>query len=128
MVGSQPRGIAITPDGKSAYVAVANSTTGVLTPIGLASNMSGTPITIEGEPYAVAIVPDSGPTAAFSAATAPASQPTTMPALQLNMSSGLFPLTVPYVRERRRAARRRARAIAEAPRVAGYGAFWIRGS
>jgi YVTN family beta-propeller protein len=52
--GSEPVAVAITPDGKTAYVA---SSTGV-TPIDLASGMAGTPITAGSGPDAIAVTPD----------------------------------------------------------------------
>ncbi len=53
-VGSQA--IAITPDGKTAYVA--NYLSGTVTPITTATNTAGTPITTGASPAAIAITPD----------------------------------------------------------------------
>ena len=54
MAGGGPYAIAITPDGKTAYVA--NS--GTVTPITTATDTAGTPITAGSDPYAIAITPD----------------------------------------------------------------------
>ena len=56
-VGSQPFGIAVTPDGKAVYVA--NFSSGSVTPISTATNTAGTPIVI-GATAAIdiAITPD----------------------------------------------------------------------
>ena len=43
-VGNDPDDIAITPDGKTAYVA--NSGSGTVTPIATATNTAGPPITV----------------------------------------------------------------------------------
>ena len=48
--------IAITPDGKTAYVA--NDGSGTVTPIATATNTAGPPITVGSDPYAIAITPD----------------------------------------------------------------------
>jgi len=63
-----PRGLAITPSGKTLYVAEEEGA--AVVPINLATNTAETPIPVAGEPDDVAIVPDQGPTAAFSASTA----------------------------------------------------------
>ena len=52
-VGHNPYAIAITPDGKIAYVANFNGNT--VTPIDLASGTPGTPIPVGVSPYAIAI-------------------------------------------------------------------------
>ena len=54
-VGSGPFGIAITPDGKTAYVT--NYGSGTVTPIATATNTAGMPITTGSDPYAIAITP-----------------------------------------------------------------------
>jgi YVTN family beta-propeller protein len=54
-VGSAPWAIAITPDGKTAYVV--NRGSGTVTPIVTATNIAGTPITVGSYPYAIAITP-----------------------------------------------------------------------
>jgi YVTN family beta-propeller protein len=77
-VGSSPQGIAITPDGTTAYVATLAS--GTVTPIDVATNTAGTPIAVGGFPVAVAITPDQAPTAAFTAGSATAGQPTSFDA------------------------------------------------
>jgi YVTN family beta-propeller protein len=48
--------VAVTPDGKTAYVA--NSGSGTVTPIATATNTAGTPITVGTQPDAMAITPD----------------------------------------------------------------------
>ena len=55
-VGSDPRRIAITPDGKTAYVAAYRSDT--VTPIATATNTAGPPINVGSNPGAIAITPD----------------------------------------------------------------------
>jgi YVTN family beta-propeller protein len=54
-VGSGPRVITITPDGKTAYVA--NWFSGTVTPIATATNTAGPPITVGTYPCAIAITP-----------------------------------------------------------------------
>jgi len=55
-VGHRPRLIAITPDGKTAYVV---NQGGTVTPIATATNTPGKPIKVGGQPYsAIAITPD----------------------------------------------------------------------
>ena len=68
-----PVGVAITPDGKTAYV-VSSTQPDSLTPIDTATNTPGTPIPVGDAPTGVAITPDQGPAAAFSATAAPADQ------------------------------------------------------
>jgi YVTN family beta-propeller protein len=55
-VGSQPYGMAITPDGKTVYVA--NYGSGTVTPIATATNTAGPPITVGSGPFDIAITPD----------------------------------------------------------------------
>ena len=55
-VGRRPDAIAITPDGKTAYVT--NYCSGTVTPITTATNTPGTPITVGNDPDAIAITPD----------------------------------------------------------------------
>jgi YVTN family beta-propeller protein len=55
-VGNYPEGIAITPDGKTAYVT--NFNDGTVTPIDLATGTPGPPITVGKEPEGIAITPD----------------------------------------------------------------------
>ena len=55
-VGYLPNVIAITPDGKTAYVVNVNS--GTVTPITTATNTAGPPITTGIDPEAIAITPD----------------------------------------------------------------------
>jgi YVTN family beta-propeller protein len=50
-----PWAMAITPGGKTAYVA--NSLSGTVTPINTATNTAGPPIRVGGYPYAVVIAP-----------------------------------------------------------------------
>ena len=65
MLYGQPMAIAIAPDGKTAYVA--NGATGTVTPIDLATDTPGKPISLSGKPGAdaIAITPDG--TAAYVA-------------------------------------------------------------
>ena len=55
-VGSYPFGIAISPDGATAYVC--NALSGTVTPIDTATNTAGTPVAVGGNPISVAITPD----------------------------------------------------------------------
>jgi YVTN family beta-propeller protein len=55
-VGNTPSGIAITPDGTTAYVTNAGSNT--VTPIAIASNTAGMPIPVGSNPSAIAITSD----------------------------------------------------------------------
>ena len=66
-VGQGPFGIAITPDGTTAYVA--NSADSTVTPIRLATGTPGTPINVAQGPLAIAITPD-GKTAYVTSALA----------------------------------------------------------
>ncbi len=54
-VGSQPHGIAVTPDGKTVYVTHSG---GTVTPIDVASNTAGDPIVVGSTPFRVAVAPD----------------------------------------------------------------------
>ena len=54
-VGSSPWAIAITPDGKTAYVAVRES--GTVVPTATATSAPGEPIKVGEAPYAIAITP-----------------------------------------------------------------------
>jgi YVTN family beta-propeller protein len=56
-VGSNPVGVAITPDGKTAYV-TNDVLRGTVTPIAVATNTPGRPIPVGGFPVGVAITPD----------------------------------------------------------------------
>ena len=62
-IGAIPAGIAITPDGRTAYIAEGNRT---VTPVATATNTPGRPIKIGGYPAAIAITPD-GKTAYIAA-------------------------------------------------------------
>jgi Putative Ig domain len=53
--GNEPYAIAITPDGKTAYVV--NYESGTVTPIATATGIAGPPITVGSEPDAIAITP-----------------------------------------------------------------------
>ena len=57
-LSGQPEAIAITPNGKTAYVTIFSS--GMVTPINLSANKAGKPIKISGKPGsdAIAISPD----------------------------------------------------------------------
>jgi YVTN family beta-propeller protein len=55
-VGRDPRGVAITPDGRTAYVT--NTGSGTVTPIDTASRRAGTPIRVGHDPRGIAITPD----------------------------------------------------------------------
>ena len=72
-VGSTPEGIAIAPNGATAYVT--NSGSGTVTPINTANNTAGTAITVGSTPEGVAITPDQAPTASFTVTPAPSGLP-----------------------------------------------------
>ena len=55
-MGDGPQGIAITPDGKTAYVA--NYRAGTVTPIQIATNKALPAITVGNAPQTIAITPD----------------------------------------------------------------------
>ena len=55
-VGSEPVGLAITPDGSTAYVADYGSSE--IVPVSLASGSLGTPIPLSDRPAAIAVTPD----------------------------------------------------------------------
>jgi YVTN family beta-propeller protein len=54
-VGTGPVAVAVTPDGKTAYVVSLGADT--VTPISTATNTPGTPIEAGVHPYAIAITP-----------------------------------------------------------------------
>ena len=54
--GRGPGSIAVTPDGKTAYVVVWGEP-GTVVPIAIATNTPGTPIQVGDGPYAIAITP-----------------------------------------------------------------------
>ena len=66
-VGSQPEGIAITPDGKTAYVA--NSGANTVTPIDVAPGKADTPIVVGSTPTAIALTPSGAPRRTWSTTT-----------------------------------------------------------
>ena len=74
----KPTGIAITPDGTTAYVA--SSIFGTVTPIATATNTPGTPIDVGIKPLGISITPDQAPTASFTATSAPPGSPTSFDA------------------------------------------------
>lgn len=55
-VGTEPAGIAITPDGSTAYVADYGQNQ--VTPINLSTDQPGVPIPVGSEPYRLAVTPD----------------------------------------------------------------------
>jgi YVTN family beta-propeller protein len=69
-VGSDPYGIAITPNGQTAYVT--NEGDDTVTPIDIATNTPGSAIIIGLSPQAIAITPDQAPAAAFNVTPGPA--------------------------------------------------------
>jgi PKD repeat protein len=78
-VANGPAGIAITPNGKIAYVAQSLFSSSV-TPLDIATQMPGTAITVGDGPRGVAVTPDQGPVAAFSATPEPVGVPTSFDA------------------------------------------------
>lgn len=67
--GDDVMAFAFTPDGSRAYAAVQTNRVFV---IDTATNTAGTPITVPTDPEGIAIVPDQGPVAAFTASPDPA--------------------------------------------------------
>ena len=93
-VGLDPGVIAITPDGKTAYVA--NDTLGTVTPISTATNVPGKPIKVGPGPGVIAITPD-GKTAyvvlendprSLSGTVIPISTATSMPGKPIKVGPG----------------------------------------
>jgi len=79
-VGANPQGIAMTPDGHTAYVVDTDDDD--VTPIHTATNTTGPviPLAAGSSPFAIAIVPDQPPHAAFAASPGAAGQPTSFDA------------------------------------------------
>jgi YVTN family beta-propeller protein len=92
-VGSEPFGIAITPDGKTAYVA--DDESGTVTPIELATDEPGPELKVGSRPLGVAITPD-GKTAYVTNETAgtvtPIELATNKPGPEIKV--GTFPIGV----------------------------------
>ncbi len=55
---NQPVAVAITPDGKTAYIANQGTSPGFVTPVTIATNALGAPITVGVDPLVIAITPD----------------------------------------------------------------------
>ena len=87
-VGDTPLGVAVTPDGATAYVTNAGSDT--VTPIDVATNTPGTPIPVGDGPLGVAVTPDQAPVAALTVAPAPAGSPTTLDASASTVAFGII--------------------------------------
>ncbi len=68
-VGEGPTGIAITPDGKTAYVT--NEEEDTVSVINTQTNQVGSPISVAGGPWQIAIQPDQPPAASFAVGGAP---------------------------------------------------------
>jgi hypothetical protein len=68
-VGTSPEGLAITPDGKTAWVTDTGSGVDTITPLDLASGNARTATHVGQAPMTIAITPDRSPTAAFGAST-----------------------------------------------------------
>ena len=83
------RGIAVTPDGRIAYVTNGESGANSVTPINLATDTAGAPIAEGNHPVDVAITPDQAPTAAFSATAGTPGNPTTFNASASSSPVGL---------------------------------------
>lgn len=62
--GSYPWFITMTPDGKTVYSSDYDG--GTVTPISTSTNAAGSAVTVGGDPSQSAVVPDQGPTAAFT--------------------------------------------------------------
>jgi YVTN family beta-propeller protein len=100
-VSTNPEGIAITPNGSTAYVTTlgcvpppppaTSSCSGpdnFVTPIDLATDTAGSPITVGTQPDALAITPDQAPVAQLSVDPAVAGQPTTFDASASTVAVG----------------------------------------
>jgi YVTN family beta-propeller protein len=85
-VGATPIGIAVTPNGQTAYVT--NYGSGTVTPITVATNTAGTAITAGTHPYAVAVTPDQGPVASFTVTPASPGLATSFDASASGVASG----------------------------------------
>jgi YVTN family beta-propeller protein len=85
-VSTAPAGIAITPDGKTAYVANGGSAT--VTPITVATNTPGTPIPVGSNPKGIAITPDQAPRAHMSVTSAAAGSPSSFDASASTVAYG----------------------------------------
>ena len=68
-VGTDPQGIAVRPDGKTAYVA--NNGSDNVTPIDTSNNTPGAVIPVGNNPQGIAITPDQAPVAALTVKPAP---------------------------------------------------------
>ena len=84
-VGPMPTAIAITPDGKTAYVA--NDGSNTVTPITIATGTAGTPITVGLAPEGIAITPD-GTTAYVVSNSARTDTPITIPITVASNTAG----------------------------------------
>ncbi len=100
-VGANPSGIAITPNGSTAYVTIlgcipppppavssCSSPDNIVTPINLATNTAGTPITVGPQPGALAMTPDQAPVARLSVTPAVVGQPTSFDASASTVAVG----------------------------------------
>jgi YVTN family beta-propeller protein len=74
LVGHQPQGIAISPDGKTVFVTSTSDNT--ITPISTATQSVGAPIPVGQFPQGIAITPDQPPVAIFSTTLAPSGSTT----------------------------------------------------
>jgi DNA-binding beta-propeller fold protein YncE len=101
LVDANPGGIAITPNGSTAYVTIlgcipppppyvssCSSPDNIVTPINLATNTVGTPITVGLQPNALAISPDQAPVAHLSVTPAKTGQPTAFDASASTVAVG----------------------------------------
>lgn len=75
-------GIAIAPDGQTAYVGGGPEGAGAVTQVDTATNSVEVGATIEGagDPESIVVTPDQAPNAGFSASAAPAGEPSTLDA------------------------------------------------
>jgi YVTN family beta-propeller protein len=73
--GSGPIAVAITPDGRTAYV-TNDISAGTVTPINTATNTPGATIPVGSNPFTVAVTPDQSPSAVFGASSVTLGQAT----------------------------------------------------
>ncbi|HEV2373017.1 MAG TPA: YncE family protein [Streptosporangiaceae bacterium] len=96
--GQSPKAIAITPDGKTAYVACEGSSTGIVTPIRTATNTALPSIKAGTDPVAIAITPD-GKTAYVASAVGGEVTPirtatnTVLPSIKVGATLGSLVIT-----------------------------------
>ena len=94
-VGTQPTGIAITPDGTTAYVCIYSN--GTVLPVTLATGTVGTAIAVGSNPWTIAITPD-GKTAyagsRYGTAVTPINLTENVPGAPITVESGAMGIAI----------------------------------